>query len=89
MSFVLYTVYQKKLTAKKILWYESLKSKPTSMKCTALRNSKKHSWKVYIYKHARNLTKSRLSEAEETGLSNGLLDIISESQWNKASFLNI
>lgn len=29
-----------------------------------------------IYKHARNLTKSRLSEAEETGLSNGLLDII-------------
>lgn len=29
-----------------------------------------------IYKHAKNLTKSRLSEVEETGLSNGLLDII-------------
>lgn len=42
-----------------------------------------------IYKHARNLTKSRRGEAEETGLSIGWLDIISESQWNKASFLNI
>lgn len=42
-----------------------------------------------IYKHARNLTKSRLGEDEETGLSVGLLDIIWESQSNKASFLNI
>lgn len=48
MSFILYTVYQKKAHSKKILWYESLESKPTSMKCTALRKSKKHSWEVYI-----------------------------------------
>ena len=44
---------KKKLTAKnkkktKKLRYESLESKPNSMKCTALRKSKKHSWKVYI-----------------------------------------
>lgn len=54
MGFILYTVYQKQKKAHskkqktKKLWYESRESKPNSMKCTALRKSKKHSWKVYI-----------------------------------------
>lgn len=64
--YIIYIFIYKKSSQQKILWYESLESKPTSMKCTPLGKFRKANGAQLkcVYTNMQGLGQSRLSEVE-------------------------